>query len=566
MTTRDRSLQAALAEAGEVPQWQWDKLPQQQAFLTSTDPFTMFSGGFASGKTTALVAKVVLLLLIPNNLGYLGRLDGKALRASTMQTLYEMLPKEYLAQHNDQKAFLRLKPEYGGGKLIYGDFKDLNDLKNIPLGFFAIDQTEEVPEDVWKYLVGRLRRKNPILNNGMRQYWVHGQCPKSDMIRHYALHGDTQCRLCQLSLPPFDDRIPPGELDPTWDLVCYNTYGFGACNPEGPSHWIFKYFAGLPGKHGPSGPGRQGYKAFHATAWDGLNAGFVTRKYLQDMEQLYKDLPLMWERYLEGKWVEAEGLVYTTWKREQSAIPRYATKHDGTPLFDSNDDCYEYIDHGLAAPTAVGWVIIKECDCGCDAINYFIVDEHYEGEKPVSYHTQQIKAHRERIPYQVKGTYLDSQAFSRTLIGQHGTPREDQLYSVADEYMDHGIYPVPNQKDWDAGYNRINELLSLDPTHVHPITGKMGAPHLFVLDKCSHFIEEIEGYKWKKARNSIAGDYREEPADGKDHMMDGLNGFLASRPMDVKWAASPVDNTHQDDWEFERDMNIHGSHSSHMAY
>lgn len=562
--SKDRSLINTLAESGEQPQWDWSKLPIQEAFLTSTAPFTMFSGGFGNGKTTSLVAKVVLLLLIPNNLGYLGRLDGKALRASTMQSLYDMLPKEYLSQHNDQKGFLQLKKEYGGGKLIYGDFKDLNDLKNIPLGFFAIDQTEEVPEDVWKYLVGRLRRKNPILHNGIRQYWVRGQCPKSDNARHFALHTDTRCHLCHAQLPPLDERIEPGHLDPTWDLICYNTYGFGVCNPEGPSHWIFKYFPGLPGRHGISGPGKDGYKAFNATAWDGMNAGFITRKYIQDMEQLYKDLPLMWQRYLEGTWVEAEGLVYPTWKREHSAVPRYATRHDGTPLFDSNDDCYEYIDPAPVAPTAVGWVIIQECDCGCQQLNYFIVDEHYEGEKTVSYHCQQIKAHRESLPYQVKGTYIDSQAFSRTLMGQKGTPREDQIYSFADEYMDNGVYPVPNQKDWNAGHNRINELLALDPSHIHPVTGEPGAPHLFVIDKCTHFISEIEGYKWKKARNSVAGDFKEEPMDGNDHHMDGLNGFLSSRPMDVKFSLPHEQPT--DDWDIDYDMNMHGSRVSHMAY
>jgi hypothetical protein len=564
MSTKDRSLAAALTEAGETPQWQWDKLKAQELFLKSIDRFTMISGGFGTGKTSSLVAKVLLLLLIPNNLGYLGRLDGKALRASTMQSLYDMLPKEYLSQHNDQKGFLKLKPEYGGGKLIYGDFKDLNDLKNIPLGFFAIDQAEEIPEDVWKYLVGRLRRKNPILNNGLRQYWVHGQCPNTT-TRHFALHGDTQCRLCSAQLPKLDERIPQGMYYPTWDLLCYNTYGFGACNPEGPSHWIFKYFPGLPGKHGISGPGEKGYKSFHATAWDGMNAGFIGREYVEDMEALYKSLPLMWERYLEGKWVEAEGLVYPTWRREESLLPRHATRHDGTALFDSNDDCYEWIDHGLAAPTAVGWVLIKECLCGCGKLDYYLIDEHYEGEKTVNHHAQQIKTHRERLPYQVKGTYLDSQAFSRTLIGQSGTARADQLYSVADEYMDHGIYPVANQKDWDAGYNRINELLAIDPDHIHPVTGKQGAPHFYALDKCNEFLGEIEGYKWKKARNHLAGYHSEEPMDGKDHHMDAFNGFLTSRPMDVKWSVkNDVDLLA--DWDIESDMNTHGAHSSHMGY
>jgi len=559
MVTKDRSLAAALMEAGEQPQWDWSKLKPQEAFLTATDSYTMYSGGFGNGKTTSLIAKVLLLLLVPNNLGYLGRLDGKALRASTMQSLYDMLPKEYLAQHNDQKGFLRLKPEYGGAKLIYGDFKDINDLKNIPLGFFAIDQTEEVPEDVWKYLVGRLRRKNPILHNNLRQYWVQGQCHKSS-ARHFALFGDTQCRLCSTALPEFEERIPQGMRDPTWDLLCYNNYGFGVCNPEGPSHWIFKYFPGLPGKHGLSGPGFPGYKAFNATAWDGMNAGFITRKYLEDMEVQYKDLPLMWERYLEGKWVEAEGLVYPSWRREQSAIPRYATKYDGSALLDSNDDCYEWIDPGLAAPTAVGWIILKECDCGCDKLNYFVIDEHHEGERTVNHHAQQIKTHREALPYQVKGTYMDSQAFSRTLMGQTGTPREDELYSIADEYMDHGIYPVANQKNWDVGYNQISEILAIDPDHVHPVTGTQGAPHLYVFDKCSKFISEIEGYKWKKVRNHLAGHHSEEPMDGHDDHMDAFNGFLASRPMDIKWSARHAGPHEEDDFEIEDEVNVHSSH------
>jgi hypothetical protein len=149
-------------------------------------------------------------------------------------------------------------------------------------------------------------------------------------------------------------------------------------------------------------------------------------------------------------------------------------------------------------------------------------------------------------------------------MGQTGTPREDQLYSVADEYMDHGIYPVANQKDWSSGYNRINELLSLDVNHIHPVTGEPNAPHLFVLDKCTNFIKEIEGYKWKKARNAISSDRREEPQDGNDHHMDALNGFLTSRPMDIKFVL-PTDSN-DTDWDIEADMNIHGSRSSHMAY
>jgi hypothetical protein len=53
--------------------------------------------------------------------------------------------------------------------------------------------------------------------------------------------------------------------------------------------------------------------------------------------------------------------------------------------------------------------------------------------------------------------------------------------------------------------------------------------------------------------------------DGNDHHMDALNGFLASRPMDVKWSAAK-ELANESDWDIEADMNAIGSHSSHMAY
>lgn len=558
---RDRSLLIDLAEAGERPEWQWDRLKPQFDFLTSDAPYTCYSGGFACGKTTVLCAKVILLLLVPNNFGYLGRLDGKALRASTLETLLELLPKEYIGKHNDQRGFLRLKPEYGGGKLAYGDFKDLNDLKNIPLGFFAIDQMEEVSEEVWNFLVGRLRRKNPILNNGIRQYWVKGRCKKNNGGRHFTIHGEDKCILCYAKLPPFNEGGENLDEPPPWDLLCYSNYGMGVANPEGPSHWIYKSFPGLPSQKGLSGPGSEGYQAFHADVWDAYRAGFVKPNYVKDLENRYRDRPLMWARYMEGKWVEAEGLVYPHWNGEAQIIHRHAKRYDEQPLVKPDAEVYEAIDHGLTAPTAVGWFVARECECGCGKLEYYLIDEHYEGGKPVSYHAACIKNHRARLTQQASVTYLDSQAFSRTLMGQKGTPRADSLYSVADEYGDHGIYPVPTQKDWDAGYNRISELLVCDPEHRHPVTGELGAPHLYVFSHCTNFIHEIETYKWKKARPGRDPKGVEEPQDDNDHMMDLLNGFLTSRPGEViRWEQEIEDNALAD----ELDM-LNLAESSHMS-
>lgn len=559
----ERSLISTLEEVGELGQWDWSRLPQQVEFLTDPATYTLFSGGFGCGKTSVLCAKVLaLMFFIPNNMGYLGRMDGKALRASTLQSLLEMLPQEYIAKKNDQQGFMQLIPEVGGSRLVYGDFKDLRDFKNIPLGFFAIDQVEEVGEDIFKFLMGRLRRQNPILTEeGKRQYWVQGVCTVGGVGAglHYAYEGDKTCRMCKAGLPAYDvKRQPKGE--PPWRLISYRNYGFAAANPEGPSHWLFKYFKGLPGPQGLS-EGKAGFdgRAICATIYDGLNAGFLPDAYVKNLETIYTD-PIMYDRYMLGKWVEAEGLVYPNWRRDQHILPTdLATDWQGLPLINSWDGMFEFIDHGFTAPTAVGWIVVQRCLCGCAGYNKFLVDTYSKREKPVSEHAIQVKAHRERLRHTLLGTYLDSQAFSKNQTGTKDSKWEDKLFSVADEFGDHGLICIPNQKDWDAGHNRILEDLALDPKHIHPMTGQRGAPHFFVFSHCNDFIEEIESYKWKKVKNQIS--LKDEPQDGGDDFMDGLNGFLTSRPTGGERPAPP------EPYDIEAAMDSYADHHSiaHMA-
>jgi hypothetical protein len=146
-------------------------------------------------------------------------------------------------------------------------------------------------------------------------------------------------------------------------------------------------------------------------------------------------------------------------------------------------------------------------------------------------------------------------------MGSAGTPRENELYSVADEYLGYEISVIPNQKDWKVGYDRISELLLVDPNHIHPFTGVRGAPHLLVANTCGNFISEIETHKWKVVKTSIEP-RKDEAADGNDHHMDGLNGLLASRPAEVITFTPVVDEA----WELEREIAMFSSiPSNHMA-
>lgn len=557
------SLDSLLEKGDEYAAFDWNRSDVQREYLLSQYTFNLMSGGFGTGKTTALCNKAILLSMIPGNLGYLGRFDGKALKQTTMQVLVDMLPKGSYSK-NDQAGLLTFSPELGGSKIVYGDFKDLNDLKNHPLGWFGIDQVEECPEEVWSYLAGRLRRRIPILHEGRRQYRVVGQCPKGNGGRHHALYGTTRCLRCNESLPPYDDKPVSADVVAPWDLIIYNRYGTGVANPEDPTHWIFRYFPGLPSYHGTSGPGKEGYMAYHGTIYDGLRAGFVDSKYVKTLEKQYSKNKVMFDRYLLGIWVHAEGLVYPGWSRKDNYLDAWSVRHDGTPLVPQERGAYEYIDHGLTSPTAVGWVVPMECECGCGKTDYFIVAEHYLGGRGTHYHSQCIKTIRGQLDRPILATYLDSAAFAKMQTRSSkelaANPNLDELYSYADQYIEEGIFVLPNQKDWDAGYDHITTLLEVDENHVHPVTGRKGAPHLYVLNTCPNFRNEIETYKWKKVKG--ANDHKEEPVDKDDHHMDGINGFFTSRPVMVNTAPPAKD---PDEWLLKQldELDIQGS--GHMS-
>ena len=158
-----------LAEQGEMPNWDWTKLSQQKDYIASPVQFTMFSGGFGTGKTSALCGKIVgLMTLVPNNLGYLARQDGKALKQTTMLSLLEMIPKEWIFRHDSQKGVLKFTPEAGGSMLIYGDLKDTGDLKNHNLGSLPLIKrrrwsgthgsfSQDDSDDEYRYSIQRRR-------------------------------------------------------------------------------------------------------------------------------------------------------------------------------------------------------------------------------------------------------------------------------------------------------------------------------------------------------------------------------------------------------------------------
>jgi PBSX family phage terminase large subunit len=138
-------------------------LEPQKKFVFDNHTFSLFSGGFGSGKTVALVMKAILISqIMPGNFGLIGRLTYPELRDTTQKTFFDFCPSDWYAPENGgvwnkSENYLKL---YNGSEIIFRHLDSISEkeLLSLNLGWFAIDQAEEIPETVFSILQSRLRK------------------------------------------------------------------------------------------------------------------------------------------------------------------------------------------------------------------------------------------------------------------------------------------------------------------------------------------------------------------------------------------------------------------------
>ena len=106
------------------------------------------------------------------------------------------------------------------------------------------------------------------------------------------------------------------------------------------------------------------------------------------------------------------------------------------------------------------------------------------------------------------------------------------MFAVVDEYNANGVFPVAGQNDWQAGFNRLNEHLAVDPRLIHPYTGQAGSPRLLICEGGDNekAITEFMNYKWKKAKGTVMRNQPDEPVDHNDHAIDETRYLLSILP------------------------------------
>ena len=140
--------------------------PSQEEFFQKahgSSRYLGFGGGIGNGKTLAGCIRVLQLAYeYPNNLILVGRLKGSDLENSTKKTMLELCSPLFQTKQIEYKVKENKLVCDNGSEIVFRHLEDVyaSGILGMNLGYFYIDQAEEVEENVFDILTGRLRRKS----------------------------------------------------------------------------------------------------------------------------------------------------------------------------------------------------------------------------------------------------------------------------------------------------------------------------------------------------------------------------------------------------------------------
>lgn len=310
-----------------------------------------------------------------------------------------------------------------------------------------------------------------------------------DSLRGVALHGLVVDEIASI---PNWDWVWGEVLRPT--LTDYEARVIFISTPKGYNHFYELFEQGqLEGE----------YKSWRFTSYDNP---YIPKEEI-DKAKLELTEDTFAQEYL-ADFRKFTGLVYKEFDRSVHVLEPFEIP--------STWVLYRGMDFGSTNPTACIWVGVDFDD------NIFVVDEYYETEKTIDYHSGVINANP--LSKRVKMTY--------------GDPSGAQWMS---EFASRGVYITPalkergtNDSSWVRfGIEKIQDKLK-------PIPGRMvedlvqvkheKMPALYVFSNCVNTVKEFETYRWREKSVTQAQDLNQPdvPEKANDHLMDALRYFVVS--------------------------------------
>lgn len=141
--------------------------PTQVKAHVSNKKIKGFKGSKGSGKTRWMVEECIALSYeFPGNNGVIARLDLGDLKETTMKFFFDFCPPQMILDHNKAEhwVLLRSADPKKPSRIKFAHAKDAKSFESGEIGFFALDEADEIPYETFKTLRTRLRLK------GVAQY------------------------------------------------------------------------------------------------------------------------------------------------------------------------------------------------------------------------------------------------------------------------------------------------------------------------------------------------------------------------------------------------------------
>lgn len=423
---------------------QIELVPQQYELVYATEPWVLIHGGRGSSKTTGLCWAIVARAGSPGARVGLFRQTLVDLRSTTLKTLLEGdgdQPPVLMPgsyTHNQNKKSIQIN---GGGEIVYN----------------GLDQ-------------GDVGRQMGSTGKGSS---MNLSCAAFDEAVEMQEAAVMQiCMSVRLKI----DGMPLQRLF--------------ACNPGPPSHWIAKQW-GLALDAQPM----PGHRSIHANPTDNR---FLPDEYI---DELYNLEGVARERYLLGKWVGSDGLVYDRWDRNV-----HITESTATP-----SRVILGVDDGYSDPFV--------------ALRLEIDNDH--------------RIHVSREVYETGLTQPEKIKRVQSIMDDADTVVVDSAAPELVQALKYANIPAisckKGQGSIEYGINLVQSRLAIAGDDL---------PRLTIDQSCTKTITEFESYEWAKNLTGL----KDKPIDLNNHAMDALRygvrnidevggAYMASEPAPVSVAA-----------------------------
>jgi hypothetical protein len=239
-----------------------------------------------------------------------------------------------------------------------------------------------------------------------------------------------------------------------------------------------------------------------------------------------------------GEFHESSGLVFDEWSYETHVIP-------DDWVLPSAVTWYRYCDHGRLHPAVCLYIAATEEG------DLIIDNEYYEPDRLVSDNAKGIvekggnrvkkdgfvETTNRRVDRFIevgrrkyRRTKMDSRSFNKRA--------DDSAMTIGQLYALNGLKCLPASGQTPKDMVPIaKEYLRIDPDRPHLITGKPGAPTVYVRARCKSFISEITNWIHEvSVRADRAGNksVSEKPRDKDDHAMSCFLFACVDRPTFVE--------------------------------